>query len=110
MSLKFSELDITGVNAFSSFVGLLKVGDTFTNVRFSAADISDFILQSSRKMITVSEDGESITDTWIANNEVLELITNGQSYLAGVDFIQTGDTIAGLTISFYTGQKILLRK
>ncbi len=52
--------------------------------------------------------GNTLTDVFLQTHTISEIVTQGQSYLVGVDFTQTGDTITGIDISFFTGQVLKL--
>jgi hypothetical protein len=109
-NIKFSELpqspDLLGLDFI---VGIRDNEDTtFTNYIYPATEFMAYVTSLSRKMITVASDGTEITDAWIDGKEIQAIITNGQAYLLDDNFTQSGDTITGVGISFYTSQKVLL--
>lgn len=55
-------------------------------------------------IIEVTENSTSLTNSFFASHTISEITTQGQSYLVGVDFTQSGDTITGIDISFSIGQ------
>jgi len=66
------------------------------------------VVDFSKKTIIVGTDGNSVTDSWMGGKDIQLLMTNGQSYLEGVNFTQDGTTITGIDITFYQGQKIIV--
>lgn len=59
-------------------------------------------------IITAATNGSTLTDVFLQTHTISEIVTQGQSYLVGVDFTQTGDTITGITITFFAGQVLKL--
>ncbi len=109
---KLSDIDSTVALASSaSLIGVNDLGGgSFSDQRWSIAQVATYILSGLKKLITVGSDGTTLTDVFFSTS-VSELITNNQSYLLGVDYSQntSTNTITGLTISFTSGQKILAR-
>ncbi len=66
--------------------------------------------QSGKSWVIViaPTNGSTLTDVFLQTHTISEIITQGQSYLVGVDFTQTGDTITGITIEFFAGQVLKL--
>lgn len=114
-NVKFSELDLTTLDALSSIVGIKDNGDgTFTNYRFSSAQITSFVLANSRKVITaatanIGAGGTTLTDAFFSDT-INEIVTNSQAYILGIDFTQTGTTITALNFGFYDTQKLIAKK
>lgn len=110
--LKFSELDeAPEVSALSSFVGIMDNGDgTFTNYLFTPAELAAYInAGSTKERITVATAGNTLTNAWFETHTVMEIVSNGQTYQEGEDFTQSGDTITGVTFTFYVGQKLIAK-
>lgn len=64
---------------------------------------------STWKIVTVAANGNTITDSFLLTNTISEITTQGQSYLVGVDFTQTGGTITGINgLTFFAGQIVKL--
>lgn len=62
----------------------------------------------ARKLITVDVDGDSFTNSFFADHTIIEIVTNNQAYLVGVDFTQSGSTITWINGNrFFNGQVIL---
>jgi len=101
---KFRDFDAASLGSLSYIVGYEYGGD---NKRYSANDIASFL----SKLVTAASDSGDLTDSFLAST-ISMIVTNGQSYLKDVDFTQnTGtSTITGVTIGFFTGQKILLKR
>jgi hypothetical protein len=98
----------TDITNMSYFVGTVDNGDgTGTDYKFSLALLIASILPLMRKQVTASATGDTLTDSWFDDKDILTLITNGQVYTRNVDFTQSGDTITGTTISFYNSQIIV---
>jgi hypothetical protein len=106
---KFSQLpDAPGFGAGDILIGIRDNGDgTYKNYKYSAAEVIAHVLAVTRKVITAEADSDSLVDGWLADKVVMMLITDRQTYIAGQDFTQDGDTITGITITFYTDQKII---
>jgi hypothetical protein len=67
-----------------------------------AAALADLV----RKTITVASTGSTVTDAFFSN-PISAIGTDGQYYLADVQFTQSGETITGINgVSFSAGQKI----
>lgn len=110
-NIKFSELNTAPeFSELDYIVGIRYNEETelYENYIYQAADVKEYVKGQLRKIITVSEDGNSITDTNFIGNSVQALLTDNQVYILDVDFTQDGDTITGNRISFYTSQKILV--
>lgn len=107
-TIKFS--DLTNAPAFAELdfiAGVRDNGDgSFTNFKYTTEDITNQVLSSSRMLITASEDGDDLFDSWLDGKDIQVLFTDKAAYLRDIDFTQTGGIITGVTISFYTGQKI----
>ena|SRR6187399_2304242 len=62
----------------------------------------------ARKIITVDVDGDSFTNSFFADHEIISITTDGQSYVVGAAFTQSGSTITWINGNrFYDGQIIL---
>lgn len=61
------------------------------------------------KIVTVTENADTLTDSFLLTHTISEIVTQGQSYLVGVNFTQSGDTITGIDISFYVDQIVKLQ-
>lgn len=110
-NIKFSELDTAPeFSELDYIVGIRYNEETelYENYIYEAAEVKEYVKAQLRKIITVSEDGSSITNPVFDGNSVQALLTDNQTYLLDVDFTQDGDTITGNRISFYTSQKILV--
>jgi hypothetical protein len=110
-NIKFSELNTApDLSELDYIVGIRYNEETelYENYTYPANTFKEYVKALSRKIITVSEDGNSITDNNFTGNEVQALLTDNQVYIRDVDFTQDEDTITGLIISFYTSQKILV--
>ena len=110
-NIKFSELDVSpDLSELDYIVGVRYNEETelYENYTYQAKSFVDYIKGLSRKIITVSEDGNSVTNNNFTGNEVQALLTDNQVYIRDVDFTQDDDTITGVVISFYTSQKILV--
>jgi hypothetical protein len=110
-NIKFSELNTAPeFSELDYIVGIRYNEETelYENYIYEAADVKEYVKAQLRKIITVSEDGNSITDTNFEGNNVQALLTDNQVYIRDVDFTQDEDTITGNRISFYTSQKILV--
>lgn len=110
-NIKFSELNTAPeFSELDYIVGIRYNEETelYENYIYEAADVKEYVKSQLRKIITVSEDGNSITNNNFTGNEVQALLTDNQVYIRDVDFTQDGDTITGIIISFYTSQKILV--
>lgn len=107
---KFSELDVQDTLAsVDLIVGIKDNGDgTFTNYTYSYSGIIAAAKTETRKAITATTDSSDLTDSWIDGKDIQCIITQSQAYLLDEDYTQSGDTITGLNITFFTGQKILL--
>jgi len=114
-NVKFSELNLSTLDALSSIVGVKDNGDgTFTNYRFSSAQITSLVLTNSRKVITaatanISGGGTTLTDAFFSET-INEIVTNTQCYINGIDFTQSGSVITGVNFSFYDTQKLIAKK
>lgn len=108
---KFSSIsEAVDLTSFDSFVGIRDNGDgTFSNYRFTYAQIAALAQGSNKKIITVTDDGSTLTDVFFDTNTITEIDTNNQVYIVGVDFSQNGDTITGLTITFFIGQVLIAK-
>ena len=110
-NIKFSELDVSpDLSELDYIVGVRYNEETelYENYTYQATAFVEYIKGLSRKIITVSEDGNSVTNNNFTGNEVQALLTDNQVYIRDVDFTQDDDTITGVVISFYTSQKILV--
>jgi hypothetical protein len=110
-NIKFSELTVSAdLLELDYIVGIRYVEETdsFQNFTYKAESFKDYLKAQLRQIISVSEDGNSITNPLFENNEVQALLTDNSVYLKNVDFTQDGNTITGVIISFYTSQKILV--
>lgn len=114
-NIKFSELSLNTLDSLSSIVGIKDNGDgTFTNYRFSAAQLTAFVLSSTRKRIealsaNIGAGGTTLTDPFFSET-ISEITTNTQSYISGVDFTQSGSIITGVNMSFYDTQILIAKK
>jgi hypothetical protein len=101
---KFSDFDNAALNSLSYIVGYEHSGN---NKRYSMNDLTSFM----SKLVTSPSDSTTLTDSFLLYN-ISMIVTNNQSYLKDVDFTQNTSTgtITGVTISFTTDQKILLRR
>lgn len=62
----------------------------------------------ARKIITVDVDGDSFTNSFFADHTIVEIVTDGQAYVVGAAFTQSGSTITWINGNrFYDGQIIL---
>lgn len=68
------------------------------------ADPYSAIITLTDEMVSV--DGTQITNSLFGGKVINEIDTDNQSYLIGVAFSQNGNTISGITISFFMGQVI----
>jgi len=67
-----------------------------------------------RKVITVesanlSNGDTTLTDTFFSNT-ISEIVVGGQSYIIGVDFTQSGNTITAISFGFYDGQILIAKR
>jgi len=98
------------IDSVTYFVGVRDNGDgTSNDYRYSKSELIDAILEYTKKTITVSGTGATVTDSWFDGKTISEIVTDRQAYLRNVDFTQSGDTITGTGISFYNGQIIVAK-
>lgn len=55
-------------------------------------------------IITASENGLTLTNSWLTTHTATKIFANTQSFFTPADFTQIGDAITGINISFYIGQ------
>lgn len=86
---------------------------TSTDYRASYSELVSLVLATVRTAITAGSGGYTIggggttlTGAYFSNT-ISMISTNGQSYIAGTDFTQSGTTITGVTISFFSGQTLV---
>lgn len=90
------------------FIGVRDNGDgSFSNYKYTYAQIAALAAGGNQVRITVDADGNIITNAFFETTTINKIFTNGQVYLSDVDFSQVGDTITGITITFYTGQVLI---
>lgn len=106
---RFSQIDpAVGLDEMDSFIGNKSDGSPFgIDYKFSRDVLIAGILDYTRKSITASSTSSTLVDGWFEGKIVQLLIVDNQAYQRGVGFSQSGDTITGITITFYAGQKIL---
>lgn len=106
--VKFSQLDeAPDLSSASNIVGIYDNGDgTYTNYLYTYAQLAALAQGASKKTITVATTGFTLTDVFFSNT-ISYIVANSQVYIAGVDFTQSGTTLTGTVISFYTGQVII---
>lgn len=63
----------------------------------------------NKKFITVTVDGNMLTDAFFALNTITEMATDSQDYIRNVGFTQNGATITATSFGFYIGQIILAK-
>jgi hypothetical protein len=90
------------------FIGVRDNGDgTFSNYKYTYAQVAALASGATQVRITVGADGSTITNSFFSTNTITKIFTNNQVYLSDVDFTQSGDTITGVTISFYETQVLI---
>lgn len=112
---KFQEIDLVALTSDGSFIGVKDNGDgTFTDIRVSVAALTTFLLEQTRKTITaldanIGAGGTTLTDPFFTGG-LSEIVAYGQSYISGVDFTITGNTMTGINFAFYNNLKLIAKK
>jgi hypothetical protein len=109
-NIKFSELnEAPDFSELDYIVGIRYNEETelYENYTYPAATFKEYVKAELRQIITVGVDGNSLSSPFFLNQDVQALLTDNQVYIRDVDFTQSGDTVTGLIISFYTSQKVL---
>jgi len=90
------------------FIGVRDNGDgTFTNYKYTYAQVAALASGAPSIRITVDTDGDTLTNSFFADNNISAIATQGQYYLSEAFFTQSGDTITGVGISFSVGQILI---
>jgi len=108
---KFSQLPIAPtLTSMDYFIGIRDNNDgTFSNYLFTYAQIAALAASGANAIITVAESSPSLTDSFFADHTISLIISNGQTYVASINFTQSGDTITGIDIQFYENQILQAR-
>jgi hypothetical protein len=108
MSKKISATDeASSIGANDYLAGVYINGATKLNKRYPFALLAGGL----KKMITIDGanlTGNNLMDSFFSNT-ITEIVTDGQAYLAGVHFTQSGTTITGTLITFTAGQVLLAK-
>ena len=102
---KLSSFDTAAsLTTFDYFVGVRYNDSTgeFENIKFTYAQIAA-LAGGASKVITCSSDGNTITDVFFDTYTIKMIVASNQSYVAGQDFTQSGDTITAISFGVYTG-------
>ena len=92
------------------FIGVRDNQDgTFTNYKYTYAQVAALAAGAPQKRITVLDTGDTLTDDFFATNEITEIVTQGQVYISEEFFTQSGDTITGNGITFTEGQVLIAK-
>lgn len=107
--IKLSQFDTApDLVSMDYFIGVRDNGDgTFTNYKYTYAQIAALAAGGNQVRITVDADGTTLTNAFFETATINKIFTNNQCYLSEQDFTQSGDTITGVTISFYAGQLLI---
>lgn len=102
------------LNGMTLFVGIQDDGfGGFVNYNFTPAQMVSYVAGQASTIITaaqadistVTNPDDTLTDAWFSGKSIQEITTNSQTYLLGVDFVQTGDAITLINLgSWYDGQ------
>ena len=112
---KFQDVDLVALTSAGSFIGVKDNGDgSYTDIRVTAAALTSFLLEQSRKIITVAAEnvgagGTTLTDAFFTGG-VSEITANSQSFVLGEGFTITGNVATAINFTFYAGQKLLAKK
>jgi len=106
--IKVSMFDVAENLDTDSFItGVQQTGSTYTNVNYTYAQFAALATGSSKVIITVPADGNTITDAFFDGQTISIIYAYNQTYLVGQDFTQTGDTITTTSFSLFAGQTII---
>lgn len=110
-NLKFSELPTSSdFSDIDLFVGIKNTGageTGFTNYKYTAQSLIDYVRSELRAVIISDSNGDQLTAEFFTGKTIIMLFTDGQTYLEGDNFTQNGNTINGVNITFYAGQKLI---
>lgn len=96
--------------SFDYFIGTRDNNDgTYTDRKFTYAQVAALAAGATQVRVTVDADGSTITDAFFETNIISMIFTNNQAYISEQDFTQLGDTITGVTISFFAGQLLIAK-
>lgn len=110
-NLKFSALTTAPDLSEADFIAGIRLNEdaTYSNYKYTAAQVIAWAVDQTRKAITIAEDTTEITDNWIDGKVVQLIITGGQAFMLDVDFTQSGDTLTAVGgLTFTTAQKVVL--
>jgi len=91
----------------SLLTGIQQSGSTYNNVNFTYGQVAALVTGSSKIIITVPSDGNTITNAFFDGQTISIIYAYNQTYLVGQDFTQTGDTITATSFGFFAGQTII---
>lgn len=107
---------LSQIPAASSFtltdtlVGVRNNGDgTFTDYLYTGAQVMAFVSANNQAELTITIAGTHITNDFFVNPISL-IVTNGQAYIANVDFTQVGETLTFTNGASYTVGQVVLFK